>query len=184
MARPTILARVLASALLLATPAAFAGEPEPVIEYHPEQTPPPSTRYAILGIGILASAATYGAAVGASYAFDQDPYASDLRIPLVGPWIKLGHTRLCSQEDKTALRCTDANQVMGAVLVTLDAFLQAGSVAILIEGIFLSTKGTSVSQSARGKALIPQLRLGELAFAPSFSAVPNADSSFGFVGSF
>lgn len=184
MAPLKILSGTLASALALSAASAHAGEPAPVIEYHPEEAPPPSTRYMVLGIGVLASAATYGAAVGASYAFDTDPYASDLRIPLVGPWIKLGHTRLCPSSTESNLSCSDANQVMGAILVTLDGILQAGSLGILIEGIFLSTKGKSVSQSVRRTAPLHQLRLGEFAFTPSFSAVPGAESSFGFVGTF
>lgn len=191
MARRHYPARALACALFLAAPLASAGKPEPVIEYYPDQAPPPSTRLKVLGVGTLAAAVSYGAALGASYAFDTDPYASDLRIPIVGPWIKLGHTQLCpstttdTETDTTAPLCSNVSQVMGAVLVGIDGILQAGSIALLIEGIFLPTRNDPYGSTARFSSRpLHQLRLGEFAFTPSFSAVPGAETSFGFVGTF
>ncbi len=189
MARRQFPARALACALILSAPLASAGEPEPVIEYYPDQAPPPSTRLTVLGIGALTAAVSYGAALGASYAFDTDPYASDLRIPVVGPWIKLGHTQLCpsttTAADTSEPLCSNVSQVMGAVLVGVDGILQAGSIALLIEGIFLPTRKDSYGSTARFSSRpLHQLRLGEFAFTPSFSAVPGAETSFGFVGTF
>lgn len=186
MARRHSPARALACALFLSAPLASAGEPEPVIEYYTDQAPPPRARLQLIGIGALTAAVSYGAALGASYAYDSDPYASDLRIPVIGPWMKLGHTQLCpSTTEAGAPPCNNVSQVMGAVLVGIDGLLQAGSIALLIEGIFLSTREGPDERAARfSPRPLHQLRLGEFALTPSFSAVPSAETSFGFVGTF
>lgn len=125
---------------------ARADEPVRVVTFAPDELPPPSARLRLLGYGTALAAGSYGAALAASFSFPDDPGTADLRIPLVGPWLKLGQTRLCpsAADDPT---CNNVYQVAGAIFVGLDGLIQAGSLALLVQSIFLRTSSGSESNS-------------------------------------
>lgn len=142
----SLLGLALLSGILSFGGQARADEPQPVISFAPDASPPPHTRTQVLLLGAATTAVFYGAAVGASYIWEQDRGAADLRIPVVGPWLKLGQTAGCAAEDTT---CTPALQIAGAVLAALDGIGQAGGLALLLEGLFMKTApGTTGSGSA------------------------------------
>jgi len=185
----------LALGLCFLPRAARADEPTPVITYDKGALPPPSARWAILGYGTLLAAGSYGIAYGASYGFSDDRGAEDLRLPVVGPWLKLGQTQLCN--DTMGPTCNNVYQVMGAVLVGIDGLLQAGSIALLLQGVFMHTRRpmqaeASPAASFRGYrtetgprwASPLVVHMGNVTMIPSFSSVAGADASFGYVGTF
>ncbi|HSC87270.1 MAG TPA: hypothetical protein VLC09_08375 [Polyangiaceae bacterium] len=172
---------LLASSSLVA-PRALADEPEPVVRFDPAAKPPPSTQTTLLLVGTAGFALSYGGAVGASYLWESDPGATDLRYPLVGPWLKLGRTTMCVAEING---CSNVLQVIGAVATTLDGLLQAGSLAVIIEGILTPT---AAAQSARLRAPSSarwfQADVGGVRFTPVPFVQSGSDLGLGLVGSF
>jgi hypothetical protein len=127
---------------LLGMHRAEAAEPVPMLELS-DDLPPPSARTNTLLLGGVVFGGFYGAAVAASYGWDEDPGAADLRIPMVGPWLKLGQTELCSglpAPAPGAPPCSDALQVVGGVLAVVSGIGQIGGLALLLEGTFMRTR--------------------------------------------
>ncbi|MCH2110218.1 MAG: hypothetical protein MK135_12890 [Polyangiaceae bacterium] len=130
--------------IFLQAPLASADEPDPAAQFDTDGLPEPKARTKVLLVGTGVTLGFYGAAVGASYLWQNDYGASDLRIPVVGPWMKIGRTRLCEED---AENCYNVLKVIGAVLAGLDGLGQLGGVAILTQGILMKTapKGSSGS---------------------------------------
>jgi hypothetical protein len=175
-----------ALALVSALPrAASADEPEPMVRFDPSAKPPPYTQSTLLLIGVAGAAVTYGGAVGASYLWADDPGASDLRIPVVGPWIKIGHTTMCVDETNG---CNNVLQVIGAVAAGLDGLGQIGSLALLAEGLFAPTRAVRGPSAWSPRRAGFGSRLGGEIGDVRFTAVPfvqaGSDVGLGFVGTF
>jgi hypothetical protein len=86
--------------------------------------------------GLGTTVAFYGAALGMSYAFPSAEGASDLRVPLVGPWLAVAHNRCTPGE----VDCSDAFVALRTLVTALDGIAQAGGLAIMLEGLFLPTQ--------------------------------------------
>jgi len=122
----------------------------------------------------------YGGAVAASYGWSQDPGAADLRIPLVGPWLKLGQTELCSglpEPGEDERPCSDPLQVAGGVLAVISGIGQIGGLALLLEGTFMRTRAPSANASSwqpgsQRLRLFPAAPDFRRAHAPTLSFVP------------
>ena len=151
---------LIAIALNTLSAVAVADEPDAMAQFDVDGFPPPSTKIKLIGIGSGVFALSYGAAVGSSYLFENDTGAKQLRIPVVGPWIKLGRTSLCDENDRD---CSDALKITGAILAGVDGLLQAGGLALVIEGLFLKT----AAPSSRSQYL--QQKTGRGLFARFFS---------------
>jgi hypothetical protein len=131
----------LASAALFVAPAANAAPPAPdavaaaPAEVEPPDYPPPSTRWKVAGVGLGALAVFYGLGVAPSYAFPDVPGMKDLRIPVAGPWIATAHSS-CG----TDLDCSNVLVIVRTILFVLDGAAQAGSVGVVLEGLFMPTQ--------------------------------------------
>src|SRR5690606_6908728 len=135
------------------------------------QLPPARARNQLLLVGGGLSLAFYGVALGASYAWQDDPGSGDLRIPFVGPWLKVGQTSLCAELPAAPGRtCNDPLQVIGGVLSVFVGLGQLGSAVLLLEGALMKVDS---GRPATGR---PRLQLR--ASAP---AGPFADGAGGFV---
>src|SRR6478735_7260221 len=116
---PITVAAVAASSALCVmafTQTASAEEPSRVIKFDPEAYPPPEARLNTALTGAAVTAVFYAPAFGASYLWPDSPGASDLRIPVAGPWMKLFQTG-CPENNKD---CSTFWMVTGAVLAGLD----------------------------------------------------------------
>jgi hypothetical protein len=129
-----LLGALLAALVTAAGPARAAG-PDPEFA-DAAALPPRGTRVKVLAAGAGMTLGFYGTALGASYLWDGDPGAADLRIPVAGPWMKLGQTRLCDDLEDDG-NCSDVLQVFGAVLAGFDGLGQLAGLALLTEGVFL-----------------------------------------------
>ena len=125
--------------------------------------PPPSARAAHLIAGAATTAVWYGGALGASYIWPEAPGATDLRIPIAGPWIALGETG-CAEDEPD---CSVVIVVLRAVLTAIDGVGQAGGLLILGEGLFLPTRERSAERT----------KTPEFAIAPS--AAPAGKNGIG-----
>ncbi len=94
---PARIFSVLLAALVgLSTPA-MADEPTQVEEYFPDQYPPSGARGATLLTGGLITAGFYGVGLGYSFLDDGNQGASDLRIPVAGPWMAIDGLGRCER---------------------------------------------------------------------------------------
>jgi hypothetical protein len=98
--------------------------------------PPPGARVGVTLGGLGAFVVFYGGAAGMSFAFPDVPGATDLRIPVVGPWLSIAHNGCAPNE----VDCSDEWVALRSVITALDGVAQAGSLAIALEGLFLPTQ--------------------------------------------
>jgi hypothetical protein len=97
--------------------------------------------------GVATTAVSYGLAVGASYLYPDHRGASDLRIPVAGPWMALGRTACAKNEPD----CSPVLLVIGAILTVFDGVTQVGGLAVVGEGLFLKTSsGRTPMKKAQG----------------------------------
>jgi hypothetical protein len=139
--RPLFVSLAAAGAFGALTSPVLAQEPTREVRVDPDAYPPPQTRLPVLAAGALLTGAFYGGAVGASYLWPDARGAEDLRIPVVGPWMKLFQTG-CSD---TAPSCNQFLIAIGAVLAGLDGLGQAGGIGLLLEGIFMPTRPSAAT---------------------------------------
>lgn len=150
-------------ALVPGTFALSAHAEEPIPEFRPAPAavdrPPPSARTSTIVAGAATTAVSYGLALGASFLVDESDHRGmkDLRIPIAGPWIKLGRTG-CPTSDPD---CSVFPLVFGALITIMDGVVQAGGLAVVGEGLFLQT---SSRRPAPRKAAGPTLRAVPLDF--------------------
>lgn len=165
-ALPALIGSAIGLATLFAGSPASASEPEASRRYEDDRLPPAGTQ---LNVGLAGAAIAVGfylPVLGASYIWDDAPGASDQRIPVVGPWIAIGRTQLCSDKPFDD-DCNDFVIVAGAVLLGLDALGQTGGVAMMLQSIFLNTAPNTAVRGAGGTTL----------YSNSFSRRPT-DSPF------
>lgn len=98
--------------------------------------PPAPVRSQLLLLGTGMTLGSYGASLGASFAWSEDPGASDLRIPFAGPWLKLSQTRLCNDLPDSS-GCSNPLQIIGAVASVLGGLGQIGGTIFFLEGAFM-----------------------------------------------
>ena len=158
---------------------ASADEPVRPTTYDAGEYPPPGAQPLLLVVGAATTAAWYGMALGTSYLFPDAPGASDLRVPVAGPWMALGNAG-CADDDPD---CDTFQVVLRVLLTTIDGVGQAGGVLAMVEGAFMPTMAPAPPRRSAPK---PRLRRDR---GPSFRAVPapvvvGSGVGVGFVGVF
>jgi hypothetical protein len=142
---------VISSSFSLLAHAEEPGAPSEPAPRPAADLPPPGARTTHLVAGVATTGVAYGLAVGVSYLSPDYRGASDLRIPVAGPWMALGRTG-CPKDDPN---CSPVLLVIGAILAIADGVAQAGGLAIVGEGLFLKT---SSARPAAKKAQGPTWR--------------------------
>jgi hypothetical protein len=154
-----LLACGAALSALLAAGAAAAEEPTiDQIEYHPAELPPDGARTRLILTGVGLTVGWYGAGVGVSYLWPDAPNASDLRLPVVGPWLALGDVGCGSDEAS----CSTGIVIARTALAVVSGVGQAGGLIAIVEGLLMDT--------ASSKAAPAKAERGAL--GPTFSAAP------------
>ena len=148
---PLTTSLLLGLAALCTAPTAFADEPASVHRYVDDSLPPGSARTKLILTGAAFTTVFYLPVLGSSYLWPDHQGASQMRIPVVGPWLGLSKTYLCNTEPDNA-DCNDFLRVTGAVLLVLDGIGQAGGVGLMLEGLFMKTGKPSAAapESAYG----------------------------------
>jgi hypothetical protein len=151
-----VLACGSAAMVLLAAGSAAAEEPTiDQIEYHPAELPPDGARTRLILTGVGLTVGWYGAGVGVSYLWPDAPNSSDLRLPVVGPWLALGDVG-CGPEESG---CSTGIVVARTALAIVSGVGQAGGLFAIVEGLFMDTASSG-----------PPPAKAEV--GPSFSAAP------------
>jgi hypothetical protein len=113
-----------------------SSEPASAPEVPPPDYPPPSSRWKVAGVGLAAGAVFYGIGAGISYVDPDAPGLKDLRIPVAGPWIAIGHAG-CPADDTS---CTNLLVAARVFLYALSGLAQAGSIGVILEGLAMPTQ--------------------------------------------
>jgi hypothetical protein len=149
-ARPAAVGAILSALFTVLSAPARADEPEPPLPYDLGGKPKASTPLKTAAGGLAMTAGWYGAAVGFSYAFQDAPGSSDLRIPVAGPFMALGETGC----QKGAGACSTFGAVLRAIFTIVDGVGQAGGLLIATEAVFMETQpeqpASGVSLSVHG----------------------------------
>jgi hypothetical protein len=104
----------------------------------PRRYPPSSVRPRIIVAGIAVTGLAYGGALlGAALAPDL-PGMADLQIPIAGPWISLAQMDCPADEEDCS-----AELVLRGILTVADGLMQLGGLAIVGEGIFMTTEAAA-----------------------------------------
>jgi len=123
--------------------ATTAPDGAPVREYLvDESNPPASAQWKVIAGGLGATAVFYGLAQPFSYVWPDSPGMTDLRIPVVGPWMALSNNT-CPEGTPD---CSTIWLVARGVLEVLDGIGQAGGLGIALEGLFLKTGPNAASR--------------------------------------
>ena len=117
-------------------------------EREPPHYPPPGARWGVIGVGLAASAVSYGAAVGMSYAFPDAPGAKDLRTPIVGPWMAIAHNGCAADEPD----CSKVWVIMRSIGTAIGGIAQAGGLLVALEGVFMPTQYAPETPARRAPA--------------------------------
>lgn len=160
------LALLLAALALLLPGQALAEEPalEPTDELPTQpkpapkpDLPPPSTRLnlALTGVGITAG--FYGGALASSLIWNKGPWAEEIRIPIVGPWMAMPYFKCGDAEPN----CGTALVIVRGVLAGIDGIGQAGGLFVALESLFLPVRS---KQSARPAPRSTHARLRPVPF--------------------
>ena len=120
---PTIMATAVALGLALlgstahaqTAPAQTAPAAAPAVDFEEPDFPPPSARWKVVTAGLGTTAVFYGAAVGASYIWPDEPGMNQMRTPVVGPWLAIAHGGCPDGED-----CSTALSIIRVVFSALD----------------------------------------------------------------
>jgi hypothetical protein len=172
-----IAAAACVGTLALARPA-LADEPVRTTFANPDEYPPTGTQLPLAAVALGATAGWYGAAVGFSYLFPDAPGATDLRVPVAGPWMALGKSG-CADDDPG---CSKFVVVLRAILTTMDAVGQTGAVAVMGEALFMPTMEVAPGTERRP---LPRLRRTESFTVHPVPYVAGKDGvGLGVVGSF
>jgi hypothetical protein len=101
--------------------------------------PPPSTRINLALTGVGMTAGFYGAALATSFIWPKGAWASDVRIPIAGPWMAMPHFKCGSGEPN----CGTPLEIARVVLAALDGVGQVGGLAVALESLFLPVRRTN-----------------------------------------
>jgi len=114
----------------------MADEPaEPEEPYFPDQYPPSGAQGATLLTGGLITVAFYGVGLGYSFLDDGNQGASDLRIPVAGPWMAIDGLGRCTENEEPD--CSAVFPTLRIALAVAVGLGQVGGLGIMLEGLFM-----------------------------------------------
>jgi hypothetical protein len=153
----------LLAAMALASATAGAQEAE-----EPQRYPPSSVRLKLVVGGLVVTGVAYGAGFLAASSWPDAPGASELKIPVVGPWIALAKNG-CAADDPD---CGFALYFRG-FLTVVDGLMQLGGLGIAGEGIFMTTEASAPTPPSTSKVIVRPAPI-----------VTGTGAGFGVVGTF
>jgi hypothetical protein len=102
-------------------------------EVKPMRYPPSSVRLPLIAGGVLVTGAAYGIGFLAATQWSDAPGASQLKIPVAGPWLSLAKNG-CNEDS-----CGATPYIRG-VLTFIGGLAQLGGLGLIGEGIFMTTE--------------------------------------------
>lgn len=142
--RSAVLCVVLA--LGLAAPSTEAAAQEAAAGTSPTKAeqlrrfPPSSVRPKLIAGGLGLTAAAYGIGAGAAASWPEVPGSERLYIPVAGPWLALAEGG-CPSDNPDC----DASLVLRSILLVISGLSQAGGMAVVAEGVFMTTEADAAA---------------------------------------
>jgi hypothetical protein len=126
---------LLAALVGLSTPA-MADEPtEGDEQYFPDQYPPSGAGGATLLTGGVITVGFYGVGLGYSFLDDGNQGASDLRIPVAGPWMAIDGLGRCTLNEQP--NCSVLFPTLRIALAVAVGLGQIGGLGLMLEGLLV-----------------------------------------------
>jgi hypothetical protein len=108
--------------------------------------PPPLTRLKLIAAGVVVTGLAWGVSFACASAWPYvpnpapggesgPPGSGQLKIPVVGPWIALGHSGCAPDEPD----CAAAKVGVRDALLVVDGIVQAAGIALMIEAVVMKT---------------------------------------------
>jgi hypothetical protein len=120
--------------------------------------------------GLVVTGLAYGAGFLAAQSWPEVPGSSELKIPVVGPWIALAKND-CAPDDPD---CGFILYLRG-FLTIVDGLLQAGGLAIAGEGIFMTTEA---GQAPPAKPVAITVRPAPMGTVPASASSARSEGTF------
>jgi hypothetical protein len=148
--------------------------------YDPSEHPPAGTQGRLILTGAGLTVGWYAAAVGMSFMWQNAPNASELRIPVAGPWLALADTGCGSKERE----CETAVVVFRTAVTIISGVGQLGGLLVLVEGLFVNS-GTGGAPPTRPTAAGRDVRdWAGIDWSPTPVALPDGSLGIGVSGRF
>jgi hypothetical protein len=175
---------VLAGAIALsAVSARPAHAEEPTLaeaHYDPSEYPPTGTQGRLIRTGAGLTVGWYAAAVGTSFMWQNAPNASDLRIPVAGPWMALPDTGCGSKEPD----CETAVVAFRTVVTIISGVGQLGGLLVLAEGLFVGSGTPSAAPARPAVSARDRSDWAGIDWSPTAVALPDGSLGIGISGRF
>jgi hypothetical protein len=129
--------------------------------------PPSSVRLKLALGGVAVAGGAYAFSYAMASNFPEVPGTTELKIPVVGPWIALGKSG-CATDDPDC----GAKVVLRGFFLVIDGLAQVGGLGLIAEGVFMKTDATAAKKPAAAFTIRPT------------PLVTGSVTGIGFVGSF
>lgn len=148
--------------------------------YDPSEYPPSGTQSRLILTGAGLTVGWYAAAIGTSFMWRDASNASDLRIPVAGPWLALADIGCGSNERD----CETAVVVFRTAVTLISGVGQLGGLLVLAEGLFVGS-GAPAGAPARPAASARDRRdWAGIDWSPTPVAFPDGSLGIGISGRF
>lgn len=127
-----------------AQPSDSRGVPVPSEDAPAVHYPPPSVRWKLAALGVAITGLAWGASFASGQYWSTVPGATQLKIPVVGPWIALGKSG-CATDD---VDCSGAKIGVRGVVYVLDGIAQVAGLALIAEAIIMKTEPSRAKKDA------------------------------------
>lgn len=105
--------------------------------------PPSSVRLKLALGGVAVAGGAYAFSYAMASNFPEVPGTTELKIPVVGPWLALGKSG-CATDDPGC----GAKVVLRGFFLVIDGLAQIGGLGLIAEGIFMKTDSSPPKKAA------------------------------------
>jgi hypothetical protein len=136
----------LGAIAITATSMARADEPAETVSPRPAKearNPPSSVRLRLALGGVAVAGGAYAFSYAMASNFPEVPGTTQLKIPVVGPWLMLGKSG-CAADDPGC----GAKLVLRGFFLVIDGLAQIGGLGLIAEGVLMKTDASAPKKAA------------------------------------
>ena len=133
----------LGAIALTTTTTARADEPVAAVPAKEAPLPPSSVRLKLALGGVAVAGGAYAMSYAMASNFPEVPGTTELKIPVVGPWLALGKSG-CATDDPDC----GAKVVLRGFFLVIDGLAQIGGLGLIAEGVLVRTDPTAPKKAA------------------------------------
>ena len=148
--------------------------------YDPSEYPPPGTQGRLILTGAGLTVGWYAAAIGTSFMWQNAPNASELRIPVAGPWLALADTG-CGAKERD---CETAVVIFRTAVTLISGVGQLGGLLVLAEGLFVGSRPPAAAPPRPAASARDGRDWAGIDWSPTPIALPDGSLGIGISGRF